>query len=338
METFKIAIKSLDNAYREFEETYEALREGKLAEKHQGVYFTSLDAVRRILTQERLALLRAIREGAPASIYALAQSVGRDLKNVQEDLELLHKHGLVRFHRRTSDQRGAKIPEVPFREIELTIALDNKPICAMDFIETHLQGFLAEVAIPQSAVRGERKGGLRRAVIDFLSEELQLSDFANQDQFSDVLDRETNALMDFCSRRGVHGMRWGTARKCLNILLRDATYNYYTRSRYGLEAVERLLEVPLDNYVEKGIRRDMRRLKPPLPHLPKFESGGFSIVKLTPDQHETYQAAAEWMAHEEYHTRRVHLDLLYFPNHDSREVGEPRRVLSLRQPSEIRGA
>lgn len=123
METFKIAIKSLDEGYREFEETYEALRTGKPAEKRQGVYFTSLDAARKILTQERLALLRAIRERRPASIYGLAQSVGRDLKNVQDDLALLHKHGLVRFRRRKNDRRGAKIPEVPFRAIALRIAL-----------------------------------------------------------------------------------------------------------------------------------------------------------------------------------------------------------------------
>jgi predicted transcriptional regulator len=68
METFKIAIKPLDEAYREFEQTYEALRAGKPASKHQGVYFTSLDAARKLLTQERLALLRAIREKGPTSI------------------------------------------------------------------------------------------------------------------------------------------------------------------------------------------------------------------------------------------------------------------------------
>jgi predicted transcriptional regulator len=312
METFNIAIKSLDDACREFEETYEALRRGKPAEKHQGVYFTSLDAVRRILTQERLALLHAIRERGPASIYALAQSVGRDLKNVQDDLELLHKQGLVRFRRRVSDQRGAKIPEVPFHEIELTIALDNRQTCAMDFIQKNLQRFLAEVGITQSAVRGERKPGLKKAVIDFLSNELQLSDFTKPGQFSDVLDRETNRLIDFWSRRDSRGMSWGTARKCLNILLREATYNYYMRARYGLEAVESLLEVSLDNRVEKNIRRDMQRLKQPLLRLPKFESG-FSIIKLTREQHENYQTAAEWIAREAYHTHRVHLDLVYFP-------------------------
>jgi predicted transcriptional regulator len=123
METFKIAIKPLDEAYREFEETYEALRAGKPAAKRQGVYFTSLDAARKLLTQERLALLRTIRVKGPTSMYELARLVGRDLKNVQDDLALMHKHGLVRFRRRKDDRRGAKIPEVPFREIALRITL-----------------------------------------------------------------------------------------------------------------------------------------------------------------------------------------------------------------------
>ncbi|MBV8356760.1 MAG: hypothetical protein JO189_02325 [Deltaproteobacteria bacterium] len=108
-------------------------------------------------------------------------------------------------------------------------------------------------------------------------------------------------------------MSWGTARKCLNIFLRDATYNYYMRNRYGLEVIEPLLEVPLDNNVEKGIRRDMRRLKPPLPPLLEFENGAFSIIDLKREQHESYQNAAEWIAREEYRTHRVHLNLFYFP-------------------------
>jgi predicted transcriptional regulator len=123
METFKIAIKSLDEAYQEFAETYEALRAGKRIAQLRGVYFTSLDAARRILTPERVALLRAIRAHGPASIYELAQTVSRDIKNVQDDLALLHKHGLVRFRHRKEDRRGAKIPEVPFAEIALRIAL-----------------------------------------------------------------------------------------------------------------------------------------------------------------------------------------------------------------------
>jgi predicted transcriptional regulator len=320
METFNIAIKSLDDAYREFEETYEALRGGKPAKKHDGVYFTSLDAVRRILTQERLALLRAIRERTPASIYALAQSVGRDAKNVQDDLELLHKHGLVRFRRRVSDQRGAKIPEVPFREIEVTIALDGSSEETTEFIKTNVQRFLAEDGITVSATRGEKgnPSGLRQAVIDFLSDDLELDGFADPNRFCEILESETKRLMDFCSRRRLH-ISWGRARKCLNILLRHATYNYYTRRRYGLAAVEPLLEVPLDNNVAKGIERDMPLLKSPPPLLRKFDS----IVKLTREQHKNYQTAAERIAREVHHTHRVHLDLLYFPGVRSANSGQP---------------
>jgi predicted transcriptional regulator len=310
METFNIAIKSLDDAYREFEKTYEALREGEPAEKHQGVYFTSLDAVRRILTQERLALLRAIREHAPDSIYALAQSVGRDLKNVQGDLELLHKHGLVRFRRRLTDHRDAKIPEVPFREIELTIALDNSSEETTGFIKNNVQRFLAEDGITVSATRGEKGNprGLRQAVIDFLSDDLELGGFADPNRFYEILESETKRLIDFCSRRRLH-ISWGRARKCLNILLRHASYNYYTRNCYGLEAVEPLLEVPLDTRVSDRLQADAPRLGLPMGDLPTFES----ILRLTPGQHEKYQSAASRIARELYHTHRVHLDLLYFP-------------------------
>ena len=123
METFKIAIKPLGEAYREFEETYQALEAGKPATKHEGVYFTSLNAARKLLTQERLSLLRVIREKQPTSIYELARLIGRDLKNVQEDLALLHSHGLVRLRQRKDNRRGAKVPEVPFQEIALSISL-----------------------------------------------------------------------------------------------------------------------------------------------------------------------------------------------------------------------
>ncbi|MBV8356761.1 MAG: hypothetical protein JO189_02330, partial [Deltaproteobacteria bacterium] len=105
----------------------------------------------------RLALLRAIREHEPESIYALAHSIDRDLKNVQDGLELLHKHGLVRFRRRATDHRGAKIPEVLLRGIEVTIALDDRETGGRGFLENNLPRFLAEAAITPSAARGEKK-------------------------------------------------------------------------------------------------------------------------------------------------------------------------------------
>lgn len=122
--TLTIGIKSIDQALRDFGETFEAVRAGKRMSRHEGVYFTSLEAARNLLTPCRLALLRAIRSRRPGSIYELAKSVGRDLKNVQHDLQILERHGLVRMAwGRGTGKRKVKIPRAMFGAIELKIAI-----------------------------------------------------------------------------------------------------------------------------------------------------------------------------------------------------------------------
>jgi predicted transcriptional regulator len=61
------------------------------------VGFTSIEAVRNFPTRERLALLHATRTRRPESLYELAKLVGRDFKNVQEDIRLVERHGLGRI-------------------------------------------------------------------------------------------------------------------------------------------------------------------------------------------------------------------------------------------------
>src|SRR2546427_7101485 len=61
-------------------------------------------------TPTRLALLRVIRDKRPGSIYELAKLVGRDFKNVQGDLKLLEKYGLVRLNRgRRSEEHTSEL-------------------------------------------------------------------------------------------------------------------------------------------------------------------------------------------------------------------------------------
>ena len=56
--------------------------------------------------------------------YDLAQRVGRDIKNVQDDLRLLEEYGLVRLtEARGAGRRRTKVPEVLFGEIALRIAI-----------------------------------------------------------------------------------------------------------------------------------------------------------------------------------------------------------------------
>ena len=119
-----IRISSLDEGLKRFRAVYKAVEAGRPVVRREGVYFTSLAAARNLLTPSRLALLRAVRTKHPRSIYELAKIVGRDLKNVQDDLRTLERYGLVRVRRgRTIGKRRVKIPQAVFGEIALRIAI-----------------------------------------------------------------------------------------------------------------------------------------------------------------------------------------------------------------------
>ena len=122
--TVTFTIRSEDDVLSQFTETYRALQVGRRIGRYQGVSFTSIEAARNFLTPTRLALLRAIRRRQPGSVSGLAKMVGRSLKNVQQDLVILERHGLVKMVMgRGAGQRSARIPTVLCREIALKIAI-----------------------------------------------------------------------------------------------------------------------------------------------------------------------------------------------------------------------
>jgi predicted transcriptional regulator len=122
--TLTIQIRSIGEALEGFKDTFKAAEVGGRVREREGVYFTSMEAARNLLTPNRLALLRAIRTKRPGSIYELAKMVHRDLKNVQGDLKLLERYGLVRMsqeHRK--GKRQVTVPRTIFRQIALKIAI-----------------------------------------------------------------------------------------------------------------------------------------------------------------------------------------------------------------------
>lgn len=122
--TLTIRIKSADKALEEFHKTFKDVEAGQRMRKREGVYFTSIEAARNLLTPNRLALLRAVRSERPGSIYELSRIVNRDLKNVQDDLRILETYGLVRMAEATrTGKRKVRIPQALFDEIELKIAI-----------------------------------------------------------------------------------------------------------------------------------------------------------------------------------------------------------------------
>jgi hypothetical protein len=83
------------------------------------------------------------------------------------------------------------------------------------------------------------------------------------------------------------------ARKAVNIFMVMASLNIFLRTAYGLQQFENALEVPLDNTVERKLRRFGRAQKVfPRASFPRWNS----IKKLDANNSAKYQQIAEVMA------------------------------------------
>jgi predicted transcriptional regulator len=61
------------------------------------VWFPSVTAMARVLSDENMALLKAIREQQPDSMDTLARAVGKQAPNVSRSLHTMAEFGLVKF-------------------------------------------------------------------------------------------------------------------------------------------------------------------------------------------------------------------------------------------------
>ncbi len=162
-----------------------------------------------------------------------------------------------------------------------------------------LQRRTAEVAIGPSTLRNQGAPGVVQAARDaLLREELARFVVASQEDFA----RELNLATVRLQRKLPRPAQWGTARKALNIFLRDVLYNTYLAREFGFRRIERWLELPLDSYTVKALRRE--RIADDLPRWP-------GVGKVTPATYALYQAAAEEAA-QKRQIARVHLDILWW--------------------------
>jgi len=115
-----IGIKRLEDSLKDFAETWKSVETGKKVRKEEGIYFESIDDMRSVLTNNRLSILRAIRENKPKSVYELSKMLGRHLKNVNEDLKLLAEIGLVTLEATKKDRKRIT-PHVDYAKITLEI-------------------------------------------------------------------------------------------------------------------------------------------------------------------------------------------------------------------------
>jgi hypothetical protein len=169
-----------------------------------------------------------------------------------------------------------------------------------------LQQQFTTAGITQSAVRlgKARKGvtGMRSTAREFCSS-LKLNQLPEPENYAAVLGKWTGQLTQKFPKEG---RCWGVARKCLNIFMRDASYNVHLREIYpGLEPLEHVLEVPLDSYVADGLFKEDGAIAF---GLQRWDA----VIRLSPAQNEKFQQWASIVAKQKG-IPRVHLDLLYFP-------------------------
>jgi predicted transcriptional regulator len=115
-----IGIKGLKESLKDFADTWKKLESGNRVKKEEGIYFDSIDTMRAVLTNKRLLILKVIRERKPASVYELAKILGRDIKNVNQDLKLLSDSGLVTLEKTETDKKRV-VPHVDYAKILLEI-------------------------------------------------------------------------------------------------------------------------------------------------------------------------------------------------------------------------
>ena len=59
------------------------------------MFFESIDAASRLLTPKRVELLLVLHDEGPMNTHELSYRLGRDYKNVRQDVLVLHEVGLV---------------------------------------------------------------------------------------------------------------------------------------------------------------------------------------------------------------------------------------------------
>jgi len=116
----KIAIKSDKELFNEVKDVWRKVEKGEKVKKHEGISFESLEDMRKVLTEERLKILKTIKKDHPSSIYELAKILKRDIKNTFNDVQFLAKAGLIEL-KKIKNGREKTTPLVNYDKILLEI-------------------------------------------------------------------------------------------------------------------------------------------------------------------------------------------------------------------------
>ena len=117
-----IGIKSVEEVLNETKDVMKRLERGEsVKRKKPGIYFEDFVVMRKAITEERVRILRIIKERHPESIYDLAKMLHRNLKNVSDDVHYLAGLGLIELEKAKANGREKTVPSVHYDKIMLEI-------------------------------------------------------------------------------------------------------------------------------------------------------------------------------------------------------------------------
>ena len=118
-DVLRVTVETFDRMQEETLEAVGAVDEGE--SPPAVVSFATVGELRKILTDRRIELLRALMDtdGAAESISAFAGDLGRDYRTVHDDVTLLADYGLVFV----VDEGQSKRPYLPYERIHLDVEL-----------------------------------------------------------------------------------------------------------------------------------------------------------------------------------------------------------------------
>ena len=108
-----VTIGDADELYEDGLEAIRTLRGGESVDRPATVTFANEQRLSEVFNERTYALLRVIRDEEPESIRETARFVGRDVKNVHEELTTLEALGIVRFEAEGQSKR----PVFPYDDL-----------------------------------------------------------------------------------------------------------------------------------------------------------------------------------------------------------------------------
>jgi predicted transcriptional regulator len=118
-DVLRVTVETFDRMRDETIGAAEAVAEGE--SPPAVVSFATVGELRKILTDRRIELLRALMnaDGAAESISALADALERDYRTVHDDVTLLADYGLLFI----VDEGQVKRPYLPYERIHIDVEL-----------------------------------------------------------------------------------------------------------------------------------------------------------------------------------------------------------------------